>query len=65
MPRAARARRQPLGPFVGDARHIGTIDPEGSRIEPGTDHYFALLRNLAKDLKACLAPVSDPPGQTP
>ena len=44
---------------------VGTIDPEGSRIEPGPDHYFTLLRNLARDLKACLAPVSDPPDQTP
>jgi zinc transport system substrate-binding protein len=34
----------------------GTIDPEGSKIEPGPDLYFALLRNLTRDLKACLAP---------
>ncbi len=40
----------------GTPARVGTIDPEGSRIEPGPDHYFALLRNLAKDLKACLAP---------
>jgi zinc transport system substrate-binding protein len=40
----------------GTSARIGTIDPEGSRIEPGPDHYFALLRNLARDLKACLAP---------
>ena len=40
----------------GTSARVGTIDPEGSRIEPGADHYFTLLRNLAKDLKACLAP---------
>jgi zinc transport system substrate-binding protein len=40
----------------GTSARVGTIDPEGSRIEPGPDHYFTLLRNLAKDLKACLAP---------
>jgi zinc transport system substrate-binding protein len=39
----------------GTSARAGTIDPEGSRIEPGPDHYFLLLRNLAKDLKACLA----------
>jgi zinc transport system substrate-binding protein len=40
----------------GTRARIGTIDPEGSKIEPGPDHYFALLRTLAHDLKACLAP---------
>ena len=40
----------------GTPARVGTIDPEGSRIEPGPEHYFALLRNLARDLKACLAP---------
>jgi zinc transport system substrate-binding protein len=39
----------------GTSARVGTIDPEGSLIEPGPDHYFTLLRNLAKDLKACLA----------
>ena len=34
----------------------GSIDPEGARIEPGPDLYATLLRNLARDLKACLAP---------
>jgi len=41
----------------GTRAHTGTIDPEGSKIEPGPDLYFTLLRNLAKDLKACLASV--------
>jgi zinc transport system substrate-binding protein len=42
----------------GTPARVGTIDPEGSRIEPGPGHYFALLRNLARDLKACLAPAA-------
>jgi zinc transport system substrate-binding protein len=40
----------------GTPARVGTIDPEGSRIEPGPDLYVTLLRNLARDLKACLAP---------
>jgi zinc transport system substrate-binding protein len=40
----------------GTTARVGTIDPEGSRIEPGPDLYATLLRNLARDLKACLAP---------
>lgn len=40
----------------GTRARTGTIDPEGSRIEPGPDLYFTLLRNLTKDLKSCLAP---------
>jgi zinc transport system substrate-binding protein len=39
----------------GTRARTGTIDPEGAKIEPGPDLYFALLRNLAKDLQACLA----------
>lgn len=39
----------------GTKARTGTIDPEGTRIEPGPDLYFMLLRNLARDLKACLA----------
>jgi zinc transport system substrate-binding protein len=38
----------------GTKARIGTVDPEGAKIEAGPDLYFALLRNLAKDLKACL-----------
>ena len=38
----------------GTRARTGTIDPEGAKIEPGPDLYFALLRNLAKDLRACL-----------
>jgi zinc transport system substrate-binding protein len=40
----------------GTRARTGTIDPEGARIPAGPDLYFALLRNLARDLKACLAP---------
>ncbi|MBX9588321.1 MAG: zinc ABC transporter substrate-binding protein [Hyphomonadaceae bacterium] len=40
----------------GTRARTGTIDPEGSRIEPGLDLYFTLLRNLAQDLKGCLSP---------
>jgi zinc transport system substrate-binding protein len=39
----------------GTPVRIGTVDPEGSRLEPGPDLYFTLLRSLARDLKACLA----------
>ena len=43
--------------LIEDTRaRTGTLDPEGSRIEPGPDLYFTLLRNLTKDLKSCLAP---------
>jgi zinc transport system substrate-binding protein len=40
----------------GTKARTGTIDPEGARIEPGPELYATLLRNLARDLKACLAP---------
>lgn len=40
----------------GTRARAGTIDPEGARIEPGPELYFTLLRNLAQDLKRCLAP---------
>jgi len=31
-----------------------TLDPLGAALEPGPDAYFQLMRNLAKDLAACL-----------
>jgi len=40
----------------GTAARSGTLDPEGGRLEPGPDLYFALMRQLAGDLKGCLAP---------
>lgn len=39
----------------GTRARTGTVDPEGAKIEPGPDLYFTLLRNIARDLKACLA----------
>jgi zinc transport system substrate-binding protein len=38
----------------GTPARIATIDPEGIGIEAGPELYFTLLRNLARDLKACL-----------
>lgn len=40
-----------------DARS-GTLDPEGVTLAPGPDLYAALMRNLAANLKACLAPAT-------
>jgi zinc transport system substrate-binding protein len=39
----------------GSPVRIGTLDAEGLALEPGPDLYFELMRNLARDLKACLA----------
>lgn len=33
----------------------GTLDPLGAAIPTGPDQYFGLMRNLATDLRACLA----------
>ena len=40
----------------GTSARLGTLDPEGGRLEPGPNLYFALMRQLAGDLKTCLAP---------
>jgi zinc transport system substrate-binding protein len=40
-----------------DARP-GRLDPEGMTLAPGPDLYATLMRNLASDLKACLAPAT-------
>lgn len=40
----------------GTAARFGTLDPEGGRLEPGPELYFTLMRQLAGDLKGCLAP---------
>ncbi len=37
-----------------DAR-IGILDPLGATLAPGPDAYFTLMRNLARDLRVCLA----------
>ncbi len=39
----------------GTQARIGTLDPEGSRLVPGRNLYFALMRRLAEDLRSCLA----------
>jgi zinc transport system substrate-binding protein len=38
-----------------DAR-TGVLDPLGADLPPGPDAYFALLENLAADLRSCLEP---------
>jgi zinc transport system substrate-binding protein len=38
----------------GTLARTGTLDPEGSSLEPGPNLYFALMRKLADDLRACL-----------
>jgi zinc transport system substrate-binding protein len=40
----------------GTSARTGTLDPEGSRLDPGPDLYFALMRRLADDIKQCLSP---------
>ena len=39
----------------GTQAHSGTLDPEGTMIEPGPEAYATLIRNLAASLKSCLA----------
>ena len=39
----------------GSRAHAGTLDPEGSGLEPGGDLYFKLMRNLAAGFRSCLA----------
>jgi zinc transport system substrate-binding protein len=38
----------------GTRARFGTLDPEGTALQAGPDLYFALMRNLAGSLKACL-----------
>lgn len=38
----------------GTQARTGTIDPEGGRLDAGPEHYFGLLRGLARDIQACL-----------
>jgi len=40
----------------GTGARAATLDPEGGLIAPGPDHYVTLMRKLAADLRACLAP---------
>ena len=37
-----------------DAR-TGTLDPEGGRLPAGADLYFVLMRQLAQNIRGCLA----------
>jgi zinc transport system substrate-binding protein len=38
----------------GTRAKSGTLDPEGTALQAGPDLYFALMRNLAANLKTCL-----------
>ena len=40
----------------GTAARRGVLDPLGASIAPGPDHYFELMRQLAANLTACMAP---------
>ena len=39
----------------GTGARTATLDPLGAQLTPGPDAYFHLMRNLAKDLTACLS----------
>ena len=41
----------------GTTARAGTLDPEGATLTAGADLYFDLMRKLAKNISACLAPV--------
>jgi len=38
----------------GTGARVATLDPLGAQLKPGPDAYFALLRDLAKNLTTCL-----------
>lgn len=40
----------------GHATRLGELDPLGTDLEPGPDAWFDLMRGLADELVACLAP---------
>lgn len=40
----------------GTSARTGVLDPEGASLEPGPELYFALMRKLAGDIRACLGP---------
>lgn len=44
----------------GHRTRLGELDPLGSDLQPGPDAWFELMRNLADDLTACLAPAEGP-----
>ena len=39
----------------GTTARSGTLDPEGMTLTPGPEHYFELMRAMARSLKSCLA----------
>jgi len=39
----------------GTGARTGTLDPEGTTLSPGPDLYAKLMRDLARNLKTCLA----------
>lgn len=43
----------------GHSTRLGELDPLGTGLEPGPDAWFDLMRGLADELVACLAPRED------
>ncbi len=39
----------------GTHAHSGTLDPEGTMLDPGPEAYTTLIKNLANGLRSCLA----------
>ncbi len=39
----------------GTKAKTGTLDYVGAEVPPGPDHYFSVMRGLAKDLSSCLS----------
>ena len=45
-----------IAPLVqGTQARTASLDPEGARVDPGPDAYFALMSNMAGDLTRCLS----------
>jgi zinc transport system substrate-binding protein len=42
----------------GSQARSGLLDAEGLMQPPGSNHYYELMRGLARNIKACLQPVS-------
>jgi len=40
----------------GTVARRATLDPLGAAIPAGSQHYFTLMRTLARDIRSCLAP---------
>lgn len=39
----------------GTSLKLGSLDPEGNDLSPGTDFYYNLMRKLANDFSSCLS----------